>query len=93
MSMTGTAETKPEFRALTEAAVLGVLADADPVNRIAAEAMRLVDAYSSFFGPGPVMDREPAYPCWPIETVAMRLAVEAFQEAVMRKAGAGRRTR
>jgi hypothetical protein len=91
--MTATVETKPEFRSVTAAAVLGALGDGDPANRIAAEVARLTDAFSAFF------DRDARAistaffqlkPRWPIEAMAMRLALEEFEQAVRHDAAAAR---
>ena len=93
------AEAKPEFRTLAEEAVLGALGDADPANRIAAELARLVEAYSAFFASdgdsnayirGGILRFSPRRP---IEVVAMRLVIEAFQESVMQKAAGNRHAR
>ena len=89
--MTGIIEPKPEFRSITEAAVLAALGDADPRNRIAVEVVRLSEAYSARFrtdGGGSASIRAEIFrfrPRCPIEAVAMRLATDGFEGAVIER--------
>lgn len=77
-------EPKPEFRSLSEDAVLAARADPDPSNHIAKELARLIAAYSDDFQrhidlrgyvPPHILH---VMPRWPIEAVAMRLATDAI---------------
>ena len=87
--MTEPVEPKPEFRALTEEAVVASLQDPDPANPIAIEVARLLDAYTRNFqaqvqrlGPIP-SDILRIKPRWPIEAVAMRLTTKAIRDTIV----------
>jgi hypothetical protein len=81
--MTEIVESEPQFRSLTEDAVLAALNDPDAANPIACEIIRLVAAYTpytSYFrrkhverGGHIQADILRVKPRWPIEAVAMRL--------------------
>jgi len=86
--MTEIVEPKPEFRDLSEAAVVAALKDADPKNAIAAEVARLITAYTTNFQrhvervgymPHQILRIKPR---WPIEAVAIRLTTQAIRQAV-----------
>jgi hypothetical protein len=84
--MTEPVEPKPEYRSLTEDAVIAALQDPDPANPIAVEVARLIDGYTSNFhahvrrlGHIPA-DILRAKPRWPIEAVAMRLVRDTVRE-------------
>jgi hypothetical protein len=79
-------QTKPEFRNLSESAVLAALDDPDPKNPIAIEAARLVAAYTDNVQQhvrlgGMPFDMLRVKAHCPIEEIAMRLASDAFREA------------
>jgi hypothetical protein len=70
--------------------------DADPANRIAAEVARLTDAFSAFLDRDAHSIRQDFFrlkPRWPIEAMAMRLALDAFEESVKQNARADRQAR
>jgi hypothetical protein len=90
--MTESVEPKPEFRSLTEHAVVAALHDPDPANPIAIEVARLIHGYTSNFHahvdrlgsiPPDILRIEPR---WPIEAVAMRLTTEIFRATLARRA-------
>jgi hypothetical protein len=90
--MTEPVEPKPEFRSLTEDAVLTALRDPDSANPIAVEVARLIQGYTSNFDahvrrlgriPADILRTKPR---WPIEAVAMRLMTEILQETLAQSA-------
>jgi hypothetical protein len=79
------AQPKPEFRKLTESAVMVALDDPDQQNPIAAEVARLIAAYTDNLQQhvrcgGLPSDIFRVKGRWPIEEIAMRLAMDAFRE-------------
>lgn len=86
--MTIVVEPKPEFRNLTEAAVLAAIDDPDSKNPIASEVARLIAGYTKNFQrhvervghmPADILRAKGQYP---IEEVAMRLTSDAIREAL-----------
>ena len=86
--MTETVEPKPDFRSLSEDAVVAALQDPDPANPIAVEVARLIDGYTTnFHGHVQRLGHIPSdllriKPRWPIEAVAMRLTTEVIRETL-----------
>jgi hypothetical protein len=86
--MTEPVEPKPEFRDLSETAVVAALQDPDATNPIAIEVARLIAAYTRNFQRH--VDRLGRIPpdvlhmkgLWPIEAVAMRLTTEVIRETI-----------
>lgn len=90
--MTEPVAPKPEFRSLTEDAVLTALRDPDPANPIAAEVARLLNGYTKNFDwhvrrmggiPRDILRMKPR---WPIEAVAMDRTLEIIRETLARPA-------
>jgi len=86
--MTEVVEPKPEFRSLTEDAILASLAGRDPKNPVAVEVARLITDYKENFrlqvrrfGYLPPHLLHVKGRC-PIEAVAIRQATENIREAI-----------
>ena len=86
-----TVEPKPEFRSLSEEAVLAALEDPDPANPIAVEVARLIAGYTANFQslveglgymPAAVLRSKRR---WPIESVAMRLMTDTIRQTIAEK--------
>lgn len=85
-----TVEPKPQFRDLTEEAVLQALADPDPQNPVTIELSRLIMAYTKNFcrhverlGYMPPHILHMKALATPIAAVAIRLTTETIRETVL----------
>ena len=90
--MTEIVESKTEFRALAEEAIVAALRDPDPANPIAVEVARLIESYTRDVQahvqrlgsiPPDILHIKAR---WPIEAVAMRLLTEEIREILARPA-------